>query len=496
MAAMNLTLRTKGILALAILILYVGLISWFLAYARQDLYVIVQQIESNYSKQALLDRTFKILAHTLVETQTILTSLDESERHVSAYGELYTHMEPIRGSLAEARRMYPLLRHDTVSLEQAIFAVGAQPNLRHLSEVRDSEQRLIVKLQDILTALQQRNAELAQTYHKTQQFISVVSVSANIVGAVASAAVILVFFTRLAADIKRLQNRAVAIVGGYSGKLLVNTRRDEVGGLIDAVNRMQVVLRRWERQQEITRAQRVHQEKMAAVGSLAAAIGHEVSNPIAAIAGVARVIMDETLDENASPRKGLHDLAAQIFKEAQRIALIMRQMSTLTRPHSPHPELLDLNALIQSTCSFMRYDKRFRDIEFAMDLDPGIPAVTAIADHVTQILMNLFINAADAMDGATEPGCARIRISTRLVGSEVQLEVADTGHGMSPDVLARAFQESFTTKPAGKGRGIGLFLCKSLINEGGGRIELASAPGAGTTAKLSLPLSKDDGTAA
>jgi two-component system NtrC family sensor kinase len=493
---MNLTLRTKGILALAVLILYIASISWFLAYARQELYLIVQQIETNYSKQALLAPTFRTLAHTLVETQAILSLPKDSANRALAYEQVATHMQPIRAGLDEAQKVYPLLTQDIADLEQAIAGVRTQPSDRRLAEVRDGEQKLIAKLHDILNALQERSAELAQSYHNRQQYISVIAVSANIAGAVASIAVILVFFTRLAKDIKRLQDRAMAVVAGYDGAPLVNTRRDEIGGLINAVNRMQVDLRRWEQQQEVTRQQRVHQEKMAAVGSLAAAIGHEVSNPIAAISGVAQAMIDEIKDDSDEKSRVLHDFAAQILKQTERIALIMRQMATLTTPHSPEPELLDLNALVQSTCGFIAYDKRFRGIEFELDLDQSIPAITAIADHITQILMNLLINAADAMDHLVEAGRSKIRISTRLAGGEIHVSVADTGHGMSAEVLARAFQESFTTKPAGKGRGIGLYLCKTLIEEGGGRIELASTQGVGTTAKLFLPLSANDKAAA
>ncbi len=483
----NLTLRTKGVLALAVLISYVALVGWFLTHARHELYDIVQQLEANYAKQAFLTPTFNTLAHTLVETQAILSSPQYAEGRFPAYGQLTVHMEPMRGGLDKAQEMFPLLAQDIVDLEQAIASVSASPNGRHLAEVRNSEQRLIAKLHDILTALQARSAELAERYHSTQQYISVIAVSANVVGAGVSFAVILVFFTRLAKDIKRLQDRAVAVVAGYAGEPLVNNRRDEIGGLIGAVNRMQVDLRRWEQQREISGQQRIHQEKMAAVGSLAAAIGHEVNNPIAAISGVAQVMIDETKGDNRKMSKVVHDFAAQILQQTQRIELIMRQMAMLTRPHSPDPELLDLNALIQSTCSFICFDKRFRGIQFEQDLDREIPAVMLVADHITQILMNLLINAADAMDHADGAGRPRIHISTRLVGSDLHLVVADTGRGMSPEVLAKAFEESFTTKPAGSGRGIGLFLCKTLIEAMGGRIELASKQGVGTTATLFLP---------
>ena len=111
-----------------------------------------------------------------------------------------------------------------------------------------------------------------------------------------------------------------------------------------------------------------------------------------------------------------------------------------------------------------------------------------VTDHLTQVLMNLLINAADALEGVPKNGAARIHVATARVGNEVRLEVTDTGHGMSPEVLARAFEESFSTKPSGRGRGIGLFLCKTLIEQQEGRIQLASKQGEGTTARLYLPM--------
>jgi signal transduction histidine kinase len=285
-----------------------------------------------------------------------------------------------------------------------------------------------------------------------------------------------------------LRTRAVAIVSGYSGGPLENHRHDEVGGLIDAVNRMQVDLRRWEQQQEISRQQRFHQDKMAAIGSMASAIGHEVSNPIAAISGIAQFLIDETRGDDHKPSRLAHDFGVQILAQTERISLIMRQLSGLTRAHSPDPELLDLNELVRSTCSFIAYDKRFRGVEFQQDLDTGLPAVTAVADHMTQVLMNLLINAADAMEHLPPDGHARIRISTQQAGDDVHLSVEDNGHGMTPEVMARAFDESFTTKPVGRGRGIGLFLCKTLIEQAHAQIHLASTPNVGTTVSILLPL--------
>lgn len=493
---MNLSLRTKGILAVMVLIGYLALISVFLAHERQNLVSIVGELETSQRHQALLAPLVGTLAHSIVDTQAILNSYGERAGTAAPYGDLPSHFDAISANLQEAQKFYPALTPELRNFMRAVAAMRGSPSGPNLAQMRDSEQELMVKVHDTVTGLQGHSAELADQYHDTQQFISNFAVIANIVGAVASVAVILMFFTRLARDIRRLQDRSVAIVAGYDGAPLRNTRRDEVGGLIDSVNRMQVDLRRWEKQMEVERQLRSHHEKMAAVGSLAAAIGHEVSNPIAAIAGVAQFIVDETSRDDRPSSRSVNEFASQILGQTERISRIMRKMATLTAPHPPDAEMLDLNALIQSTCGFIGYDKRFRGVEFEFDLHHDLPAITAVADHLTQVLMNLLINAADAMDHATEAGARKIRIATSVVADGVVIAVSDNGRGMSPEVLARAFDESFSTKSAGKGRGLGLFVCKTLMEESGGSIALASVPNDGTVAKLHLPLRTSEKMAA
>jgi signal transduction histidine kinase len=489
---MRLSLRTKGLLVLGVLFAYGLLSAWFLTHQRRDLMIIAQQVNSHDTTQAMLAPTSNMLAHTLVQTQAILSAPGYTSGPSPRYGQIAASLDPLMERLRRLAPMDTEMGADIGRLDQAVEAVRAVPSGRNVAEVRDVEQVLSARLNDTLSSLQRSRDALAERYHDKQQFISVTAIGTSIAGALASAAVILIFFTRLARDIERLQVRASAIVSGYAGPPLVNRRHDEVGGLIDAVNRMQGDLRRSEQQQEITRQQRFHQEKMAAVGSMAAAIGHEVSNPIAAIAGIAQYMIGETQGEEQGIGKVAHDFGVQILGQTERISQIMRQLANLTRAHSPEPELLDLNDLVQSTCGFISFDRRFRGIRFEQDLDHDLPAVTAVADHMTQVLMNLLINAADAMENVPKDGQARIRISTLQVDGIVRMTVTDTGHGMSPEVMARAFEESFTTKPAGKGRGIGLFLCKTIVEQAGARIELESVPGAGTTASLFLPLTPGD----
>ena len=221
---------------------------------------------------------------------------------------------------------------------------------------------------------------------------------------------------------------------------------------------------------------------------MAAAIGHEVSNPIAAIAGVAQFLIEESRDDDHRVSKLAHDFSVQILRQTERISLIMRRARerhapALTRAGTARPQRAG-----PVDWQLHRFRQALPRDQFNTELDHAMPAVTVVADHLTQVLMNLLINAADAMVDVPRDGQALIRVTTRVVGDDIGLSVTDTGHGMTHEVMVRAFEESFTTKPVGQGRGIGLFLCKTLVEQSGGRIELASTEGAGTTASLYLPI--------
>jgi two-component system, NtrC family, sensor kinase len=252
------------------------------------------------------------------------------------------------------------------------------------------------------------------------------------------------------------------------------------------VNHMQDILRKREQELEVTRQQRFHREKMAAVGSLAAAVAHEINNPISAIQGVAESILGACENEGCG-NLGKHCHPGMILEHTRRIANITRQLGDLTSRRSGDPEWVDLNNLLRSTVSFVGFDRRLRHAKVLAELEPSVPAAWAVPDHVTQIAMNLLLNAADAIAEAPDRE-GRVAVSTGVEGPYVRFSVVDNGCGMPPEVLARAFEEAFTTKPAGRGSGIGLFMCKALIERGGGRIALSSVPGEGTRVDVVLPI--------
>lgn len=303
--------------------------------------------------------------------------------------------------------------------------------------------------------------------------------------AAALAGLMMNFFRRMGKDIQRVHHRAVEIVGGYRGEPLPVTRQDELGSLMEAVNHMQHGLREQELQLEHARQQQFHKEKMAAAGSLAAAVAHEINNPLSAIIGIATMIAEHNREHNCQ-MNGAPCQPELILDPAHRIMSITRQICEFSVPRSPNPEFFDLNGLLRSTCKFVSFDHRFLLLELDLDLDNELPAVFGVADHLMQVVMNLLINAGDVLQGQHDPA-PKIRVISFAQDDRAVFEVSDNGAGIPPENLDQVFTEYFTTKAPGTGIGLGLSLCRRLIQDAEGSISIASTAGAGTTVTVILP---------
>lgn len=481
---MNLSLRAKGLIAFVAFALYIGLVGAVLSSERYRMLEIAGELETLHERGAAMLKASHAINHSMLRVQGLL--------HAATLGptfgdDLALDVELIQSSLQALQKFFPEFDDEMSRLSDYIADLRDAPSRSGLLALAEEERVLDRRITEIEGTLRASRTALWEQYYRVNDRITMLALTMNLVGVIVFGALITLFFTRLAWDIRKVGERAEQVANGYRGEPLEITRTDEIGGLLGAVNRMQHELRHREQKLEVDRAQRFHRERMAAVGSVAAAVAHEINNPIAAIAGIAQTMTHADSPRHAVDGGRIAASARLILEQTQRISGISRQVAELTRPRAPTPELLDLNELVRNTCKFIRYDKRLRGIEMPLELDPGLPAVRAVADHVTQVLMNLVINAADALEGVKDRPPA-IRVGTRIDRDAVLLSVADNGHGMDADTLARAFEESFSTKPSDKGRGLGLYLCRDLVGQGGGSIVLASEPGKGTVATVRLPL--------
>jgi PAS domain S-box-containing protein len=217
-------------------------------------------------------------------------------------------------------------------------------------------------------------------------------------------------------------------------------------------------------------------EKLAAVGRLAASIAHEVNNPLEAIKN-SLYLLQTSKDETVSTR--FLDVAR---KETERVSHIIRQMLGFAR-RSGEVEWVNVNQLLEETLVLIEKKLRQSKIEIVRELDTHLPAVRARADQLRQVFLNLILNAQQAIEGA---GAIRIKTSrhAQSLQPSISVEISDTGYGISEDDLARIFEPFFSKRK--KGTGLGLWVTQDIVRQHGGRIEVASDQGKGTTFNVVL----------
>jgi len=230
------------------------------------------------------------------------------------------------------------------------------------------------------------------------------------------------------------------------------------------------------------RTQRLLQsEKVATMGSLLAGVAHELNNPLAVVVGQA-VLLREAIKEGP-----LVSRAAKIGAAAERCARIVRNFLSLARQRPTERGAVQLNVVIQEALEMLAYELRTDSLEVTLDLAEGLPPLWADAHQLHQVLVNLVTNAHHAMRRLPPP--RRINVTTRLDRAQgrVRLTIADTGPGIPTDIRDKLFEPFFTTKPAGEGTGLGLSLCRGIIEDHGGTIAIDTAPGQGATFVIELP---------
>jgi PAS domain S-box-containing protein len=229
-------------------------------------------------------------------------------------------------------------------------------------------------------------------------------------------------------------------------------------------------------------------ERLAAAGTFASGVAHEVNNPLASISSLVQsLVPDETVVDR---RQTLHTILSQIT----RISRTLKDLLNFARPAPGEHKPLNLNETITETLRLVAYNKRFARIRLEPVLASDLVPVFADSNGLQQVLLNLVFNAADAIPHDS----GLIRVTTEFQrtaqadgGGRVRIRVSDNGVGIPPDNLERVFEPFFTTKPAGAGAGLGLSLCQRIILNNHGTIGVESASGLGTTVTICLPAFAD-----
>lgn len=234
-------------------------------------------------------------------------------------------------------------------------------------------------------------------------------------------------------------------------------------------------------QQRVIQAKLVQTEKMAALGQLVSGIAHELNNPLTSIMGYAQLLLSRRLRED---RFGD---AEKIYQEAERARRLVKNLLLFARETKPERRLVDLNEIVERTLALRSYELKVENISVELNLDPDLPRTAADAHQLQQVVLNLIVNAEQALQHAR--GSGHIWIQTRRApGNRVALVVADDGPGIPPGLASRIFDPFFTTKPLGVGTGLGLSIAYGIVQEHGGDISVESQPGQGATFVVELPV--------
>lgn len=240
---------------------------------------------------------------------------------------------------------------------------------------------------------------------------------------------------------------------------------------------------------EATRDELVRSEKLATVGRLAAGVAHEVGNPLASVVGFVEFLRDP----RGCPPDQQADVLARMDRELVRIRTTLRRLLDFSRPSPGRREAMDPRAVAEGAAALVRFQKAAADVRIAVH--GAAPRVVADGEGLRQALVNLLMNAVEAGAGAVD-----VRLSTdgqaadgQAADGQAVIAVEDDGPGIPPELAERLFEPFATTRPAGEGTGLGLAISRRLVEEMGGGLTLASAPGeAGARFRLTLPLAPPD----
>jgi len=217
--------------------------------------------------------------------------------------------------------------------------------------------------------------------------------------------------------------------------------------------------------------------KLSSLGELASSIAHEIKNPLISIQGFARRIGESPEHDK------VEKYARLIEKESARLSSVLTKLLEFSRMDIPHKELIDVNTLVDDTVIFMEhYLTRFKNVNILLEKAENLPFVSVDKIHIQQVLVNIIMNAAQAMTGG-----GTIRINTAHAEGMVSISIRDEGTGIKKEDMDKIFEPFFTTKQKSEGTGLGLSLSKRLVEANGGTITVESQPGKGSCFTILLP---------
>ena len=259
------------------------------------------------------------------------------------------------------------------------------------------------------------------------------------------------------------------------------TSHDELGKLSYRFNQMAEALReRDERLKEFTKRKIMESERLAIIGQLAANVAHELNNPLQGIVAYSSLLLEKDICDEPS-RQNIEKISIQ----ANRCREIIRGLLDFSRQKKPVKTLTNINEMLRRCVSLVENQAQFHNIEIVRNLDESLPMIVIDPSQIERVILNLIINAADAMNG---DGVLTLSTCFGMNAKTIEIEVKDSGHGISLENMERIFNPFFTTKEIGHGVGLGLAISYGIVKEHNGEITVESEFGKGAKFTVSLPI--------
>ena len=260
--------------------------------------------------------------------------------------------------------------------------------------------------------------------------------------------------------------------------LMANIR--ELNDVYDVLREKLKELKRRDERIKSFEEELIRANKLSALGELAGSIAHEIKNPLIAIQGFAKRI-----EKTKEPDK-IEEYAGVIDKEAGRLSNVLMKLLEFSRMDEPNKEYVDVNEIVDDTVLFMEHHlTRFKNVELVVERKKDLPHIQVDKIHIQQALVNIVMNAAQAM-----PEGGVIEIKTQNANGRISISVKDEGAGIKDEDMGKIFEPFFTTKKKGEGTGLGLSLSKRLVEANGGEIDVESKVGEGSTFRILLGSAK------
>lgn len=379
-------------------------------------------------------------------------------------GKLFANLDPFDPGYARLQR----------AIERSYRALLTDTSRASWLDLRESLARVSADLEIRHRTLSEQKDVLGATYRRHYDAVTVETLGLAIVGLVAFGSLAAWFVSGIARDVRRLEAHAWRVVRGVRGTQLQVDRRDELGELMRAVNRMALDLDEREQQIALDAERRSHEDKMLAVAAVAAGVAHEVNNPLAVIAGLAQEL-EATPPAQEPPR--LSESARQILAQVDRAARASRQLADVAAPQPEELGWVDLNSLVRRAVQLMGYDRRYRATRIVLALDDGLPALHTSASALQLVLMQVLATGCEA--AARRRGADdEVRLATRTVDGRVRVEMdAPAAPAGSSDADPEA--PAVASLP---------MLVRATLDALGGRLALEQADGGRWRVQFTLPV--------